>query len=389
MSRQDELRLMAKVARMYYVQGIRQQGITERLQIHQSTECRVLLKRARQANLVRFSVTAPPGIYSDLERSTSAATFMLIDAVVVDCAADDDALVRDLGAATAYYLETTVKPGTKIGISSWSRSLFAMVDALHPGEYGKGGKVVQILGGVGNLSPAAGGNVPGATLRSRHRSEVAVLLQAPAVVGSVEARRVLSREPLLRKAIEHFEHLDLALVGIGAAEPSKLLAKSGNVFSREERAELSRLSAGRRHLLQILRCSGRTHQVPADAASHWHRACLSKENWPRGGSRWRPAKDQSNSRRSARQMDQFAYSGPQDRRGFAFHGRRVSPQFLFFRTIVSHPDFAPILRLEKGWGRSLTRLATAKIQLLLCVSSHLHYYYLSRNLLRQSEQNAR
>jgi hypothetical protein len=48
-------------------------------------------------------------------------------------------------------------------------------------------------------------------------------------------------------------------------------------------------------------------------------------------------------------MDQFAYYGPQDRRGFAFHGRRVSPQFLFFRTIVSHPDFAPILRLEKGW----------------------------------------
>jgi len=240
MSRQDELRLMAKVARMYYVQGIRQQGITERLQIHQSTVSR-LLKRARQANLVRFSVTVPQGIYSDLEDQLAAA-FSLIDAVVIDSPDDEESLVRDLGTAMAYYVETTVKPGTKIGISSWSRSLFAMVDALHPGEYGKGGKVVQILGGVGNLSPQQ----EAMYLAQRFAAVIGaspVLLQAPAVVGSAEARRVLSREPLICETVKHFEHLDLALVGIGAAEPSKLLAKSGNVFSREERAELSRLGA--------------------------------------------------------------------------------------------------------------------------------------------------
>jgi DNA-binding transcriptional regulator LsrR (DeoR family) len=240
MSRQDELRLMAKVARMYYVQGIRQQGITERLQIHQSTVSR-LLKRARQANLVRFSVTAPPGIFSELEDQL-AATFSLKDAVVVDCPAEDDALVRDLGAATAYYLETTVKPGTKIGISSWSRSLFAMVDTLHPGNYCNGGEVVQILGGVGNV----GMQQEALYLAQRLAGVIGatpVLLQAPAVVASAEARRVLSREPLVGKAIEHFEHLDLALVGIGSMEPSRLLASSGNVFSPEERTGLSRLGA--------------------------------------------------------------------------------------------------------------------------------------------------
>ncbi len=48
MSRLDEMRLMAKVARMYYDQGIRQQEITERLNIHQSRVSR-MLKRAREA----------------------------------------------------------------------------------------------------------------------------------------------------------------------------------------------------------------------------------------------------------------------------------------------------------------------------------------------------
>jgi DNA-binding transcriptional regulator LsrR (DeoR family) len=231
---------MAKVARMYYVQGIRQQGITERLQIHQSTVSR-LLKRAREANLVRFSVTTPPGIFSEIEDQV-AAKFQLKDAVVVDCPSEEDSMVRDLGVATAYFVETTVKPGTTIGISSWSRSLFAMVDALHPGDYCRGGKVVQILGGVGN----AGAQHQAMYLAQRLAAVIAanaVLLQAPGVVGSADARRILMRDPSVREASELFEHLDLALVGIGSMQPSHLLSNSGNVFSPKERAELSRFGA--------------------------------------------------------------------------------------------------------------------------------------------------
>jgi DNA-binding transcriptional regulator LsrR (DeoR family) len=231
---------MAKVARLYYVQGIRQQDITERLQVHQSTVSR-LLKRAREANIVRFSITTPTGIFSDLEDQL-VAKYLLKDAVVVDCPTEEEPLVRDLGSATAFYLETIVKPGAKIGISSWSRSLFAMVDALHPGDYCKGGEVVQILGGVGNV----GLQQEAMYLAQRLAALIGakpVLLQAPAVVASPEARRVLSREPMMRKAVEHFEHLDLAMVGIGSMEPSRMLASSGNVFSPEERQELSRLGA--------------------------------------------------------------------------------------------------------------------------------------------------
>jgi DNA-binding transcriptional regulator LsrR (DeoR family) len=117
-----------------------------------------------------------------------------------------------------------------------------MVDALHPGDYCKGGEVVQILGGVGNV----GLQQEAMYLAQRLAALIAataVLLQAPAVVASPEARRILSREPMMREAVEHFEHLDLALVGIGSMEPSRLLASSGNVFSLEERGELSRMGA--------------------------------------------------------------------------------------------------------------------------------------------------
>lgn len=239
-ARVDELRLMAKVARMYYVQSLNQQEITEKLHLHQSTISRIL-KRARSSNMVRTSVTTPPGTFAELEDAL-ISNFNLKDAVVVDCPAESEATVRDLGAALAYYIETTVKPGKNIGISSWSRSLFAMVDALHPGDYCLGGKVVQILGGVGkadsqfqaiHLAQRLAGNI-GAT---------PVLLQSPAIVGSPEAQRILSRDPAIQDASALFSHLDLALVGIGSMEPSKMLSHSGNFFAARELAELRKSGA--------------------------------------------------------------------------------------------------------------------------------------------------
>lgn len=240
MARVDELRLMAKVARMYYVQELNQQAITEKLQLHQSTISR-MLKKARTLNLVRFSIATPPGTFADLEDQLTSR-FDLKDAVVVDCPAEGEAMVRDLGAALAYFLESTLKPGKIIGISSWSRSLFAMVDALHPGDYCAGGKVVQILGGVGNV----GSEFHAIHLAQRLAGSIGakpVLLQSPAVVGSPEAQRVLSRDLAVQEASALFDKLDLALVGIGSMEPSRMLAVSGNIFSREERAELQLLGA--------------------------------------------------------------------------------------------------------------------------------------------------
>lgn len=240
MARVDELRLMAKVARMYYVQKLNQQQITEKLHVHQSTISRIL-KRARSSNMVRISVTAPPGTFAELEDEL-ITKFHLEDAVVVDCASGSEATVRDLGAALAYYVETTAKPGKNIGISSWSRSLFAMVDALHPGDYCAGGKVVQILGGVGKADSQFQA-IHLAQRLAMNIGAVPVLLQSPAIVGSPEAQRVLARDPAIQEASALFEHLDLALIGIGSMEPSRLLSRSGNFFSSVELAELQRKGA--------------------------------------------------------------------------------------------------------------------------------------------------
>ena len=231
MARIDELRLMAKVARMYYTSGLRQTEICERLNIHQSTVSRVL-KRAEREGIVRITVSLPSGTHTDIEDAVQAR-YGLDEVVVVDCLEDDAQISHDLGAAAAFYLENTLKPSDVVGISSWSAALLEMVNALHPSQRFKGARVIQILGGIG--SPNAEVH---ATQVTRRLADLigaeATLLPAPGVVGSRDARDVLMKDRFVGEALNLFDRVTIALVGVGATEPSRALASSGNIFSPQE-----------------------------------------------------------------------------------------------------------------------------------------------------------
>lgn len=231
MARTDELRLITKVARMYYERGVRQADIAQQLDLSQATVSR-LLKRAGEERIVRITVSVPHGAYTELEEALQA-TYGLKEAIVVDTVEDDEQILRDLGAAAAYYVETTLKNGEVIGISSWSSTLLAMVDAMHPLPRSISAQVVQILGSVGN--PAAETHAAHLTRRmaSLTRGE-ATFLPTPGVTGSAEMARIYIEDPFVRPALAQFEQVTLALVGIGTVEPSKLLTSSGNIFNAEE-----------------------------------------------------------------------------------------------------------------------------------------------------------
>jgi DNA-binding transcriptional regulator LsrR (DeoR family) len=240
MARVDELRLMTKVARLYYERALTQPEIAMQLDLSQATVSR-LLKRAKQEQIVRTTVNVPYGAYPELEEALQK-TYGLKEAVVVDSVEDDDQILRDIGAAAAFYLQSTLKQGEVIGISSWSATILAMVDAMHPLSRPADIQLVQILGGIGNPGAA----VYASRLIDRFATLVrgeATLLPAPGVAGSADARPILVEDKFVQDAFALFDHVTLALVGIGTLEPSGLLASSGNVFSPQELAMLREAGA--------------------------------------------------------------------------------------------------------------------------------------------------
>ncbi len=257
----DELRLMTKVARMYYEDNMRQSDIAKQLGLSQASISR-LFNRAREEGIVRITVNTPKGIFVDLEKELMGR-YGLIDAIVVDCQnGDDEELIqRDLGSAASYYVESAINNGEIIAISSWSATLLALVDSMHSIPRKKDVKVVQILGGVGN--PSA--EVHAARLTGRFANLVqgqAIYLPAPGVVGAKATRDVFLEDHFVREAMSLYNQITMALVGIGSVSPSTLLAQSGNIFSDEELNMLREKNAVGDILLRFFDAEGNPVESP-------------------------------------------------------------------------------------------------------------------------------
>lgn len=260
MSRLDELRFLARVAQRYYVEGQRQSAIARDLSISQTTVSR-MLKRAHDERIVRISLNVPQGTYPELE-SRIRNEYNLTEVIVVDCAEDRSAaLMARIGEAAAYYLETTIQPNEVIGISSWSQTILKMVDNVHPMANGTAKAVVQTLGGIGN--PNVQKHAMQVTTRlAQLTGAEPIILQAPAVAASREARLILLGETFVREATEQFDNITLAFIGIGSIQPSEMLAQSGNIFAESELRQLTDKGAVAELSQRFLNCDGEEVVTP-------------------------------------------------------------------------------------------------------------------------------
>lgn len=262
MSRVNELRLIARVAQMYHVDGQRQVDIAEHLHISQAKVSR-MLKRAQEESIVRTTVVSPSGTYADLETGLREK-FGLTEAIVVECTDDrDGAIMARIGEAAAYFLETTLQTGDIIGVSSWSETIFQMVQNIHPMKSGKAKYVVQMLGGMGNPTVQMHANQLVTRLAKLTGAEPHVL-NAPGVAQSREAKLVLLSDTYVRETMDLFSRISLAFVGIGAIQPSGMLAQSGNVFSRRELGDLTESGAVGDMSLRFFDAEGAFVKSPLD-----------------------------------------------------------------------------------------------------------------------------
>ncbi len=237
----SQLRLMTRVARMYYEADLNQPQIAERLHVSQAKVSR-LLKRASELGIVRVAVVPPPGGHSELEERL-VARYGLADAVVADVPTDDDSgLISAVGAAAASYLDDVLLSHERIGISSWSATLLAMVNVMSTRAKAVADSVTQVIGGVG---------VPQAQVQATRLTErlatltgaEAHFLAAPGVVSSAALGQAMMAEPYVAGVVELWRDLTVVLAGIGSLEPSPLLRQSGNTLPESDLAELRQLGA--------------------------------------------------------------------------------------------------------------------------------------------------
>lgn len=241
MGRLNELRLIARIAQMYHIDGKRQAEIAEIMHMSQATVSR-MLKRAEQEDIVRTTVIPPAGTFADLETALRER-YGLTEAIVIDCSEDrDGAIMARIGEAAAHFLEVTLQQDEIIGVSSWSQTILRLVDNIHPLKGAKAKYIVQILGGMGDASVQTHATQLIARLARLTGGEPRLLL-VQGITSSREAKLVMLADPVVRETMDLFSRLSLAIIGIGAVEPSEMLARSGNTFSPQEMAMLHEAGA--------------------------------------------------------------------------------------------------------------------------------------------------
>lgn len=239
-SSSDELRLLVKVSRFYYEDGLNQDAITARLGLSRSKVSR-LMAQAREMGIVQISVVPPEQLSTDLEARLEAR-YGLQEALVVEAAPTDtqEAASRAIGAAATAYLARAIGPRSTVGFA-WGTTLHHLVAGFPPYRL-PDAQIVQIVGGLG----APDSEVHGSEL-CRHLSRTLgcrlALLPVPGIVADQRTREALLSDVHVQRAVQAFDHLDLAFVGIGAPTPDSVVMRDGSILSQTELDDLLRKGA--------------------------------------------------------------------------------------------------------------------------------------------------
>ena len=237
----SQQRLIIRVARMYHEHGIKQPQIAQQLHVSQAKVSR-LLKRAEQLGIVKVTIEVPPGGFSDLEEAL-VARYGLADAVVTESNSPSEPdVINAIGAAAAAYMEDVLLTHERIGISSWSETLLAMVTRMGQRSRPVADSVTQLIGGVG----VARAQVQATQLTEemgRITGGAPQFLNAPGLVSSAELCQAMLAEPYIRPVTDSWSRLTIALAGIGSLDPSPLLRESGNAIPADDQDVLRGLGA--------------------------------------------------------------------------------------------------------------------------------------------------
>lgn len=239
---EEELAVIAEIARMYYVEGMSQLEIANMLFFSKAKVSRAL-RIAREKNIVEFHINYP------LKRSIKLETalkrrFGLEEALVVTDLYDNqntDISIKRIGEMTASYLDEILKDGDAIGLS-WGRTMYQTVRQLNPSVPRR----IQVVQLVGNSTDTYDLNMDATTLvqgMAEAFQGTAARLYAPMYVNSDIVRTELLKEPVIQKTMDKIRTVDYILTGIADVSVGRPVNTWAGYLTENKKRELVKKGA--------------------------------------------------------------------------------------------------------------------------------------------------
>lgn len=225
--------LLYLIAKMYYVDHIRQNDIAKAMGMSNMTVSR-MLKRAEDEGIVTFHVQAPNKIDWELGKRVKERYPQLKEALVVIPDAGENAR-KVVALAAAEYVRRLVENGGTIGLS-WGRTILEFVNALRPSDM-PNLKVLQMSGGF--LCQDSYEMMPSNMVKvaSERMRAIPFFLNAPMFVTSAEIRDSLMKDPLLQYLDTMFDQMDVSVYGLSNITQATTM-KAVGILSQSDIEEL-------------------------------------------------------------------------------------------------------------------------------------------------------
>jgi deoxyribonucleoside regulator len=212
----EDLEFLARVASLYYEEGLTQQRISEELGYSRSAISR-FLTAARAAGVVEIRVHHPLQRDLDLEARLRESFNLEIVRVLKGYDGEYQRMLPRLGTLGARLVEERVRDDMLLGVS-WGTAVYEVANALRP-PYLPNLMVIQMIGALGTPDPQIdGGELARSYARAfggRYR-----IFPAPALVESPEVQAAIMQERPIRDTLNLARKVDIAVLGIGTTDPA-------------------------------------------------------------------------------------------------------------------------------------------------------------------------
>jgi len=227
-SEERRARLLAKMGRLYYIDGLSQQEIAEKLGLSRPHVSR-LLTLARSQGIVEIRIHSP---YPEVDRLAADLEdrFGLRDAIVVPDTEDAGTPLSAVARAAGQLLDETLPAGATVAVSAGATANAVAHAIEHPKP--RSSHFVPMVGGQGPVGASWHANETVRLLAIKFRGEY-FLLNAPAVVANPSSRDTFLAEPEIARVLERAAASQVALVGVGGVAVGSNLVKSGGLTEAE------------------------------------------------------------------------------------------------------------------------------------------------------------
>ena len=218
--------LRARIAWYYYVAGLTQQEISDRLGIARARVNKIAGQLRADGSVV-VDIRLPLVSCVELEEQLKAI-YGLKQVAVVPSVDDDEQLRRMIGDAGGIMLDALIGDGQCISVG-WGRTLSASIKRLRSRQL-KGSSVVSLMGGLTRGSETNTFEV--STELAKTLGADCYYVTAPIYCPSIESREILLTHSGVNEVMERARKSDLAIVSCGDLSHKTALTAMSSVGER-------------------------------------------------------------------------------------------------------------------------------------------------------------